>query len=249
MSPVSVPPSSPIWTLDLALYRVSASSSQLSPHYVWTCPWRLNPRRGPRHFWRVGPDWEGWLLEEPKWALHRWPPINGWWGSERKGISPHFSFPNKGTSGIPKWKRAEHRQRPLAAGICLESKSIVAQLCLTLSDPMDIHGILQARTLEWVTIPFSRGSSWPRNWTQISWFADRFFTIWATWRVKFFCCCLVAQLMADFFGNPWTVLERQAEFHYSTQDEFWLSCPNSAGTLLSESEMERNPDVTASIRD
>ena len=104
MSPVSVPPSSPIWTLDLALYRVSASPSQLSPPCVWTCPWRLNPRCGPRHFWRVGPDWEGWLLEEPKWALHRWPPSKGWWGSERKGISPHFSFPNKDTLGIPRWK-------------------------------------------------------------------------------------------------------------------------------------------------
>ena len=39
----------------------------------------------------------------------------------------------------------------------------VAQLCLTLCDPMDytIHGILQARILEWVAVPFSRGSSNP----------------------------------------------------------------------------------------
>ena len=36
-------------------------------------------------------------------------------------------------------------------------------------------------------------------------------------------------------------LERQAEFHSSTQDEAWLSCPNSSGTLWSEFEMERNP--------
>ena len=41
----------------------------------------------------------------------------------------------------------------------------VAQLCLTLCDPMDyrVHGILQARILEWVTFPFSRGSSQPGN--------------------------------------------------------------------------------------
>ena len=41
----------------------------------------------------------------------------------------------------------------------------VAQLCLTLCEPMDytIHGIPQARILEWVAIPFSRGSSQPRD--------------------------------------------------------------------------------------
>ena len=42
------------------------------------------------------------------------------------------------------------------------------------------HGILQTRILEWVTIPFSRGSSWPRDWTQVSRIAGRFFNFWAT---------------------------------------------------------------------
>ena len=42
------------------------------------------------------------------------------------------------------------------------------------------HGILQARILEWVAIPFSRESSWPRKRTQVSCIAGRFFTIWAT---------------------------------------------------------------------
>ena len=46
----------------------------------------------------------------------------------------------------------------------------VAQLCLTLCDPMDytVHGILQARILEWVAFPFSRGSSQPRDRNQVS---------------------------------------------------------------------------------
>ena len=51
----------------------------------------------------------------------------------------------------------------------------VAQSCLTLCDPMDcsppgssIHGILQARVLEWVAIPFSRGSFQPRDQTSVS---------------------------------------------------------------------------------
>ena len=61
------------------------------------------------------------------------------------------------------------------------------QLCPTLCDPIDSSppgssapGILQARTLEWVAISFSRGSSWPRDWTRISCAAGRFFTDWAT---------------------------------------------------------------------
>ena len=59
----------------------------------------------------------------------------------------------------------------------------VAQSCPTLCDPVDrnlpgssVHGILQARILEWVAIPFSRGSSQPRDWTQVFCIAGRFFT-------------------------------------------------------------------------
>ena len=54
----------------------------------------------------------------------------------------------------------------------------VAQSCLTLCDPMDLtfHGILQARILEWVAFPFSRGFSQPRDQTQVSCIVGRFFT-------------------------------------------------------------------------
>ena len=54
----------------------------------------------------------------------------------------------------------------------------VAQLCPTLCDPMDstVHGILQARTLDWVAFPFFRGSSQPRDRTQVSYIAGGFFT-------------------------------------------------------------------------
>ena len=48
------------------------------------------------------------------------------------------------------------------------------------SPGFSVHGILQARILEWVVIPFSRGSSWPRDQTQVSCSEDRFFTSWAT---------------------------------------------------------------------
>ena len=65
--------------------------------------------------------------------------------------------------------------------------SEVAQSCPTLCDPVDcsppdssIHGILQARILEWVAIFFSRESSQPRDRTQVSHIAGRRFNLWAT---------------------------------------------------------------------
>ena len=68
-----------------------------------------------------------------------------------------------------------------------ESESEVAQSCPTLCDPMDyslpgssLHGIFQARVLEWAAIFFSRGSSQLRDWTRVSCVADRCFTLWAT---------------------------------------------------------------------
>ena len=58
---------------------------------------------------------------------------------------------------------------------------------MTLCDFMDcyppsssVHGTFQARILEWVAMPSSRGSSQPRDWTQVSHMAGRFFTIWTT---------------------------------------------------------------------
>ena len=64
---------------------------------------------------------------------------------------------------------------------------LVTQSCLTLCDPLghrlpgsSVHGILQARILEWIAIPFSRGSSWPRDQTQVSCTVGRFFTVWAS---------------------------------------------------------------------
>ena len=61
----------------------------------------------------------------------------------------------------------------------LLSEVKVAQSCLTLLDPMNytFHGILQARILEWIAVPFSRRSSQSRDGTQVSFIAGRFFTI------------------------------------------------------------------------
>ena len=65
-------------------------------------------------------------------------------------------------------------------------KCSVTQWCSTLCNRMDrnppgssVHGIFQARILEWDVVLFSRGSSQPRDQTQVFCFAGRFFTIWA----------------------------------------------------------------------
>ena len=76
-------------------------------------------------------------------------------------------------------------------GLALRSwkkvKVLLTQSCLTLCDPMDrsppgssVHGVLQAKILEWIAISFSRGSYWPRDRTWVSCIAGRLFTVWAT---------------------------------------------------------------------
>ena len=86
---------------------------------------------------------------------------------------------NHSTSGLP-----VHHQLPEFTETHVHW---VTQLCPTLCNPMDcsplgspVHGILQARILEWVAIPFSRGSPQPRDQTGVSQIVGRFFTIWAT---------------------------------------------------------------------
>ena len=71
-----------------------------------------------------------------------------------------------------------------------QSESEVAQSCPTLCDPMDcslpgssVHGIFQARVLEWVVISFSSRSSQPRDQTWVSHIAGRWYNLWATTEV------------------------------------------------------------------
>ena len=74
-----------------------------------------------------------------------------------------------------------------------ESESEVSQSCLTLCDPVDcsppgssVHGILQARILEWVAISFSRASSQPRDQTQVSCIAGRHFNLWTSREARYY---------------------------------------------------------------
>ena len=84
-----------------------------------------------------------------------------------------------------------------------EVEELLAQSCLTLLIPMDcsppgssVHRILQAGKLEWVAIPFYRGSFWPRNRTRVSCIAGEFFTVWATRKP------IVSERVALLWGSP-----------------------------------------------
>ena len=84
------------------------------------------------------------------------------------------------------WNKTITQHRPCQSLFSFVSivfhKVKVAQLCPVVCNPMDytVHGILQARVLEWVAFPFSRGSFQPRNRTQVSRIAGGFFTSWDT---------------------------------------------------------------------
>ena len=82
-----------------------------------------------------------------------------------------------------------------------KSKREVAQSFPTLCNPMDcsppgssVHGILQARILEWVAISFSRESSRPRDWIQVSRIAGRCFNLWATREAHYIIWMMSSQI-------------------------------------------------------
>ena len=102
--------------------------------------------------------WKGlpWVSKSNKWQVDLEVPL-----------------PQPGQAAI-----IDYRLFPLSQ---VKVKVKVAQWCPTLCHPMDytVHGILQARTLEWVAFPFSK-SSRPRIRTHVSHIVGGFFTSWAT---------------------------------------------------------------------
>ena len=97
-------------------------------------------------------------------------------------IKMPYCWFGEGVSGLDRrTNQPQHSLKPKSKSDPGPVKMKVIQLCPTLCDPMDytVHGILQARILEWVDFSFSRGSSRPRNWTRVSCIAGRFFTNWA----------------------------------------------------------------------
>ena len=85
----------------------------------------------------------------------------------------------------------------------------VIQSCPILCDPMNcsvpgssVHGIFQARILEWGSMPSSKGSFWLKNWTHVSCISSMDMWIlyhWDTWET-----CLSSLSFARLFATPWT---------------------------------------------
>ena len=109
-----------------------------------------------------------------------------WWAyvPDKTWPDPGLNISTKKASGQVQWQGKSISSHSLSM---VGSESEVAQSCPTLCNPMDcslsasaVHQIFQARVLEWIVISFSRGSSWPRNRTQVSRIAGRRFTAWAT---------------------------------------------------------------------
>ena len=123
--------------------------------------------------------------------------------------------------------------------MCVCLYVLLSQSYPTLCDLMDcsfpsfVHGILQARILEWVAIPFSRGSSWPRFRTQVYHIADRFFTIWATREAhiayKTLEMCLL--LLLSRFSHVQLCVTPQTAAHQAplslgfSRQEYWSGLP------------------------
>ena len=78
------------------------------------------------------------------------------------------------------------KTKPVWLSQCMLSHSAESDSC----DPRDcnppgssVHGISQARMLEWVAISYSRGSPWPRDWTSVPCISRQILYHWATWEV------------------------------------------------------------------
>ena len=132
----------------------------------------------------------------------------------------------------------------LVAGIAVSEKGKVkvkSLSCPTLCHPMDcsllgssIHGIFQARVLEWVAMPSSRGSSRPRDWTQVSQAAGRLYHLshWGLLLAQLYLVWVHTRtphkvlpsrisyitMHKDAFHTDWTEMKRSNKFNESIND-------------------------------
>ena len=101
---------------------------------------------------------------------------------KKQQLEPDMEQPT-GSKLVKEYFKAKYRHPAYCTCMKSEWSEVkVSQSYSTLWDPTDytVHGILQARILEWVAFPFPRGSSQPRDQTQVSPIAGEFFTSWAT---------------------------------------------------------------------
>ena len=123
---------------------------------------------------------------------------------------------------------------------CVHAKSL--QSCPTLCDPVacsppgsSVHGILQARILEWVVMPSSRGSSWPRDGTRVSCsscIAGGFFLFFLLYLNNFLLDIVDLQCWVSFrcavrwIGYTYTYIHSFSDsFPISVITEYWVEFP------------------------
>ena len=98
-----------------------------------------------------------------------------------------------------------------------------------------VHGILQARILEWVAYPFSGGSSQPRDQTEVSCIAGRFFTSWATREAKIPYASGQLKQCSKFskpgFNSTWTENLQMFKLDLEKAEEPEIKLPTSVGSL------------------
>ena len=111
--------------------------------------------------------------------------------------SPTFLVPGtvfRGDNFSIEWRWVGEQFQDNSSALHFLLLRVPAQSCPTVCDPLDcslsgssVHGILQARILEWVAISFSRASSWPRVPTHISCISRQILYRWATWEAYIYC--------------------------------------------------------------
>ena len=115
--------------------------------------------------------------------------------------------------------------------VCESVKVLFVQSCMTLCNPIEysllgsyVHGILQARILDWVAIPFSRGSSRLRDQTRVSCITGRFFIIWGSREAIYVCMAYIYDnpLQYSCLGNPMNRGAWQATVHTVAKSWTWL---------------------------
>ena len=111
---------------------------------------------------------------------------------------------------------------------------LVSLSCLILHDPMDysppgsfIHGILHARILEWVAIPFSRGSSQSRDRSQVSCIAGQIFTTWATRDLSKTMCLHIILNLRGYFEFDFLFFKSMLYLHTLTGVISVMCCAQS----------------------
>ena len=127
-------------------------------------------------------------------------------------------------------------------------KALVFQLCLTLCDPMDcsllgssVHGVFQARILDWVAISFARESSQCRKQIWVSCIAGRVFNVWATKEAlqiwKGVCQSCIFNLYAEYITWNARLNEAHAGIKIARRNinNLWYTDDT---TLMPESENE-----------